>query len=177
MPPGQTQQSPAEGNAAQTTGQADRSHQARWWGVLQGWRHAAVPSPARAPGSGQGTHGEGQGDSLSFKVQIGANNRTQEDVSHSPHPPEKCTYLSPRFPAFSWRGSGGDPCWRWDSSLWVVILPDRAAAVLAQSPPQWKEPAHGRHSSCSFFSADRLHILGGTVRITADVSYGRVSGR
>lgn len=47
----------------------------------------------------------------------------------------------------------------------------------AQSLPQWKQPACGRHSSCCFFSADLLHILGGNVWVTADVSYGHEAPR
>lgn len=85
--------------------------------------------------------------------------------------------LIPRLQSFSLRAPGGVPCWRQDTGLWVVILLDGVAAVFAHSPPQWKQSAYRRHSSCCFFSADQLHILGGNVWITADVTYGTVSGR
>lgn len=48
VPPSTTEQGPAEDNAAQTVGQADPSHQARWQRVLWRRRDAAVLSLAKA---------------------------------------------------------------------------------------------------------------------------------
>lgn len=88
------------------------SHQARWLGLLWGWEDAAVSPPARAAGSGQGTHSESQGVTSCFGVQTKANK-----VLHPPpHPPKKYTYC-PDFQHFSWQHVAASPA---EMRLWLM---------------------------------------------------------